>query len=113
MPGSLFHSLYARIAIVLAMIFAVIGFFFIYLMGMSSERYQQEVAQRLNRDLAANLISDHFILEDGQVRQEALKAIFHDLMVVNPQIPLKPDDMDRRWFHKIFGVKISNRVKEL
>lgn len=94
MPGSLFHSLYARIAIVLAMIFAVIGFFFIYLMGMSSERYQQEVAQRLNRDLAAQIVKDRLLVKSRKIDNTALDDVFDMMMTINPTLEIYLLDPD-------------------
>jgi len=84
----MFHSLYARVAIVLAVIFIVIGIFFVQLMGVSGERYQQEVAQRLNRDLAAHIAADRPLLMNQQVDNDALADIFDMLMEINPSVEL-------------------------
>jgi hypothetical protein len=44
------------------------------------------VNQKLNRILAQHLVSEKILMKDGQVDEEALKNIFHMLMVVNPAI---------------------------
>jgi len=50
--------------------------------------YQQEVAQRLNRDLAASIVEQSLPLRNGAVDQPALDDIFHSLMLVNPRIEI-------------------------
>lgn len=88
MFGSVLHTLYARIAIVLALIFAVVGIFFVYLMGLSGERYQQEVAQRLNRELATHIVEERLLLEDQDVSKTALKDVFDMMMTINPTLEI-------------------------
>ncbi len=49
---SLFGTLYRKIAALLFGLLLVVGAVFLLLAGYSSERYQQEVMQKLNQDLA-------------------------------------------------------------
>ena len=56
MPA-LLHSLSARLALTLAMLFVLMGIFFVFLMGAMTERYQQEVAQKLNHIGAEGFIT--------------------------------------------------------
>jgi len=88
MLHSVFHTLYARVAIVLAVIFAVIGIFFVHLMGLSSERYQQEVAQRLNRDLASHIVQQRLLFKNQQLDNKALADIFDMMMTINPTLEI-------------------------
>lgn len=88
MFGSVFHTLYARIAVVLAVIFSVVGVFFVYLMGLASERYQQEVAQRLNRDLATHIVEERLLLKNQKIDNDALTDIFDMMMTINPTIEI-------------------------
>jgi signal transduction histidine kinase len=78
-------SLYARLALVLAALLAVVGAAWIATSWVTSRLYQEELEQRLNRDLARQLLSDTAILDQG-VREADLEHIFHVLMVVNPRI---------------------------
>ena len=84
----MFHTLYARVAIVLAVIFTLIGIFFVQLMGISSERHQQEVTQRLNRDLAEHIVAEKLLFKNQHIDNEALADIFHMMMVINPKVEI-------------------------
>jgi signal transduction histidine kinase len=50
--------------------------------------YQQEVSQRLNRDLARYIANEHVLMEKGKVKQENLKDLFHRAMIINPSLEL-------------------------
>ena len=76
---------------------SVIGFLFLFLMIavisitmtiFSSSQYQQEMTQKLNRDIAEHIISETELLQDDQVNQPALENLFHQLMIYNPSIEL-------------------------
>ena len=82
------RSLYAKLALALLGLFFLIGVFFIIISVFTTEHYQQEVNQKLNRELAELIVSENIVLRDSQVNQEALKEIFHMLMVINPSIEI-------------------------
>ena len=82
------RSLYSKLALVLLGLFFLIGTFFIIISVVATEQYQQEVNQKLNRELAELIVADKIILQDNQVNQKALKEIFHMLMVINPSIEI-------------------------
>ncbi|TDX99550.1 sensor histidine kinase [Thiohalophilus thiocyanatoxydans] len=88
MLSTLFHTLYARIAVVLAVIFVVIGVFFIQVMVVFSERHQQEVTQRLNRDLATHIVEDRLLLKSQKINREALADVFDMMMTINPTLEI-------------------------
>ncbi|MDZ7751989.1 MAG: HAMP domain-containing sensor histidine kinase [Gammaproteobacteria bacterium] len=85
MPAVL-HSLSARLALLLAAMFVLVGIFFVLVMASMTDGYQQEVAQKLNRDLAEQMVAERLLLRDGRVDREGLEHIFHMLMVINPAI---------------------------
>ena len=82
------RTLYAKLAGVLVALFCLIGGAFLVATLFSAHLYQQEVSQKLNRDLAAHVVAEDLLLKDGQINQDALKEIFHMLMVVNPSLEL-------------------------
>ncbi|HEX9135471.1 MAG TPA: HAMP domain-containing sensor histidine kinase [Nitrospirota bacterium] len=82
----MFKNLYARLAAVLLGLFLAIGVLYALLTIYTTRLYFQEVNQKLNRILAQHLVSEKVLLQDGRVNEEALKNIFHMLMVVNPSI---------------------------
>ena len=90
----MFKSLYSKLAAVLAGLFCFMGLFFIAAAVFSNRLYQQEVNQRLNRNLAEQILAEKPLIRDSQVNKEALKEIFHALMVVNPGIEVYLLDAD-------------------
>jgi two-component system OmpR family sensor kinase len=79
-------NLYAKLAAVLLGLFLLIGVLYILLTLYTTRLYFQEVNQKLNRILAQHLVSEKILMKGGRADEEALKNIFHMLMVVNPAI---------------------------
>ena len=90
----MFKNLYTRLAAVLLGLFLLIGVLYILLTLYTTRLYFQEVNQKLNRILAQHLVSEKILMKDGRVDEEALKNIFHMLMVVNPAIEIYLLDPD-------------------
>ncbi len=84
----MFKSLYSQIALGLAGLFLVVGLIFIGITVFSTDMYQQEVNQKLNVNLASQIVKERLLMSEGQVNQAALKEIFHMLMVINPGIEI-------------------------
>jgi signal transduction histidine kinase len=81
-------SLYSKLALVLFGLFFLIGISFVAISIFSTEKYQQEVNQKLNRELAELIVAEKIILQNKRINQEALEDIFHMLMVINPSIEI-------------------------
>ena len=84
----MFKSLYSKLAAVLLVLFALVGLSLVAVTLFSAEMYQQEVDQKLNRELAAHIVNEKLLLKDNRINQKALKEIFHMLMVINPSIEI-------------------------
>lgn len=84
----MFKSLYSKISAVLAVLFLIVGLIFIGITVFSTDMYQQEVNQKLNTNLAGQIVKERLLIKEGKVDQEALKEIFHMLMVINPGIEI-------------------------
>jgi signal transduction histidine kinase len=82
------RSLYSKLALVLLGLFFLIGVSFIAISVFSTEKYQQEVNQKLNRELAGLIVAEKIILQNNRINQDALEDIFHMLMVINPSIEI-------------------------
>lgn len=82
------RSLYSKLAAVLLGLFAVVGVLAVALTVYSAARYQQEVNQKLNRELANHIVAEKTLIRDKLVNQAALKDVFHMMMVINPAIEL-------------------------
>ncbi len=88
------NSLYAKLAGALLVLFLVIGGVTLAVTLFTSYYYQQEVQQRIHQDLAAHIVEEELLIEDGQIAEEALKHVFHMMMVINPTIELYLLDPD-------------------
>jgi len=90
------RTLYGKLAAALLLLFCMVGLVFLMLTRYSTELYQQEVSQELNRDLAQHIVAEKLLLQDGRVNQAALDEVFHMLMVINPSIELYLVDLEGR-----------------
>lgn len=84
----MFTTLYSRLALTLFVLLCVVGVILILVTGYSSSRYQQEVAQKLNSELAAHIVAEAPLIQNREINQPALDQLFHQLMVINPSIEL-------------------------
>jgi two-component system OmpR family sensor kinase len=84
----MFRSLYSKLAAVLTGLFFVVGLSFVAVLVFSMGIYQQEVNQKLNSRLAQQIVAEEIPVEKNRVNEEALKAVFHRLMVINPSIEI-------------------------
>ena len=84
----MFHTLYSRLAFTLFILLCLVGVILIQLIGHSSAMYQQEVAQKLNIELAQHIIAEQPLINKQKINQQALDELFHQLMVTNPSIEL-------------------------
>lgn len=85
---SILQTLYGKLAATLLVLLCLIGLIFLAVTRYSTALYQQEVSQKLNRDLAQHIVAEKLLLQNGRVNQTALEEIFHMLMVINPSIEL-------------------------
>jgi len=84
----MFRTLYSRLALTLFILLCLVGVILIQVIGHSSTLYQQEVAQKLNRELAAHIVAEQPLIQDRKINHPALDHLFHQLMVINPSIEL-------------------------
>jgi signal transduction histidine kinase len=84
----MFRTLYAKLAFVLFGLFCVVGGAFLIAALFSAQMYQQEVAQRLNRNLAMYVVDEHVLIGDDGVNQSELEDLFHNMMIINPSLEL-------------------------
>lgn len=90
------HTLYGRLALVFAVLTLACGGFGAWLFVDAAARHQQEVLQRLSRDLATHIAGHTDLVRDLQLNRPAVDELFHMLMVVNPGIEVYLLDRDGR-----------------
>lgn len=84
----MFTSLYSKLAVVVLVLFSLVAILMVALIIYATGMYHQEVDQKLNIDLAENIVKEKLLIKDGTINREALEDIFHMLMVINPSIEL-------------------------
>lgn len=84
----MFKSLFSKIVLVLLLLFGISGVFMVVTTLTGTEMYQQEVNQKLNRDVAKNIVNELPLLKDGELNHRAIEQLFHQLMVFNPSIEI-------------------------
>lgn len=84
----MFRSLYSKLASVMLILFTILGILMVTIVIYATDMYRQEVSQKLNSDLAENLVKEKLLIQDNKINHEALEHIFHMLMVINPSIEL-------------------------
>ena len=81
-------SLYTKLAIVLLVLFCLLGITILIVTQFASDMYQQEIVQKLNRDLAKQIVAQKILIENNRISEKGLKDVFNMLMVVNPSIEI-------------------------
>ena len=78
------NSLYARLALALLGIIAVIGTGFFLIEQWSTRQYHEELTQRLNASIAMYVTEQTPLYVDGEPNTEALAVLAARAMVINP-----------------------------
>lgn len=82
------RSLQAKLAIVLLVLLFFLGLFVLMVTQFTSEMYQQEVVQKLNRNLARQIVERKLLIDGDRISEKGLENVFDMLMVVNPNIEI-------------------------
>lgn len=77
-------SLYQRLSLSLLLVFIMISTFFYFWSQQLEQKTRFESEQKLHLSLAANLAHDNPLLQRGIYDQNALKNLFHTLMILGP-----------------------------
>ena len=84
----MFRSLYAKLSLALLGVVTVIGVLLLVITRFSLDMYQQEIAQKLHRDLAGHFAANEPLVRNQRVDEKALVELFHRAMAVNPSIEI-------------------------
>jgi len=82
------RTLYAKLSVALVAIVLAIAALYAVLTLFATRHHLQVTEQRLNRDLARDLVADRNLVEEGRINESALKEMFHDYMTINPSIEI-------------------------
>ena len=78
------RALHIRLTLAFALLLAGLAIGLLLLLSRTSERYADEVLQRLNADIAMYVVRELPLLEGGRVNEEALRELGRRAMTVNP-----------------------------
>lgn len=84
----MFKSLFAKLTLVLLLLFTLLSILTVSITLFSSDLYQQEVMQKLNSKVAEHIVNETNILKNDQVDHASLSKLFHNLMVLNPSLEI-------------------------
>ncbi|MFC1748243.1 sensor histidine kinase [Pseudomonadota bacterium] len=84
----MFRTLYAKLSLSLVVLLVTVGVFYTLLSLSTTRYYLQETSQKLNLDLAKNLVADRKLVQDGRINKKALNTTFMEYMVINPSIEI-------------------------
>ena len=84
----MFKALYTKLAAALGLLFILACFLFVSGATLTANVYSGELNQKLNKDLASNIVAQSGFLKDKQIDTPKMGALFHDLMSVNPSIEI-------------------------
>jgi signal transduction histidine kinase len=77
-------ALHVRLTLAFAGLLAVLGFGLLALLGRTSDRYADEVRQRLDSGIAMYVVRELALLEEGKVNAAALRELADRAMTLNP-----------------------------
>ncbi|MDX8387617.1 MAG: HAMP domain-containing sensor histidine kinase [Ghiorsea sp.] len=87
------HTLYARLALTLAVVLGLVGLIYVVLMTNAVKENTQYAEQILNRDLAKTLVSERNLVHENALDKKALQDMFMAYMNVNPSIEIYLTDL--------------------
>ena len=88
------RTLYGKLSVALVAIVLAIAALYAVLTLFATRHHLQVTEQRLNRDLARDLVADRNLVEEGRINDSALKEMFHDYMTINPSIEIYLIDLE-------------------
>jgi hypothetical protein len=84
--NSFFSGLYIKIAAIFLIALIIVSAVYLYIAVYTAEMYFQESSQRLNEEVAKHIADENQCFINGKANADALKEVFHSIMVINPSI---------------------------
>lgn len=83
--SKIFNRLYLQVSAIFLLVLILFTAITLYISVQSATRYNIEVNQRLNRELAPNMVDViQPLMKNGVISEEAVADIMHSMMVINP-----------------------------
>ncbi|MGB5896083.1 MAG: HAMP domain-containing protein, partial [Ignavibacteriaceae bacterium] len=81
-----FTSIFWKISAIFLITLLVLSVIYLYISVYTAEMYFQETGQKLNAEVAPHIAAENKCFINGEANEEALKEVFHSVMVINPSI---------------------------
>jgi signal transduction histidine kinase len=81
-----FTSIFWKISAIFLITLLVLSVIYLYISVYTAEMYFQETGQKLNAEVAPHIAAENKCFVNGEANEEALKEVFHSVMVINPSI---------------------------
>lgn len=81
-------TLYARLIGIWIVLLGSLSVAIIFIVLLCMEHYQQEMLQKLHKDLARHIVTQDQFMRDDSLDQAALSHVFDMLMAVNPSVEI-------------------------
>jgi len=94
MTLSIVHTLYARLALTLALALSLVALIYGIFMFSTVQKNTQYAEQVLNHNLAKTLVNKRNLVQENTLNKQALKDMFMAYMSVNPSIEIYLLDLD-------------------
>ena len=89
-------ALHVRLTLAFAVLLALVGFGLLALLSLTSDRYADEVRQRLDSGISMYVVRELALIQGGHVNQAALRELANRAMTVNPSAEVYLLDRDGR-----------------
>ncbi|MCZ6703063.1 MAG: sensor histidine kinase, partial [Ignavibacteria bacterium] len=106
---SFFNSLFWKIGATFLITLFVLSVVYLYISVYTAEMYFQEASQKLNAEIAPHIADENRCFINGEANEEALKDVFHNVMIINPSIEVYLLDTEG----KILTYFAPNKIIEL
>lgn len=83
-----FHTLYFKSAAGLALVLLIVGISYTIFASYMVHNINRASVQKINLDLALNLVRDNKIVHDGSIDKKVMKDTFMQYMKINPSIEI-------------------------
>ena len=84
----MFNSISNRLFLTQLLLLLLISTLFIGMVVYTAPLFMQELNQRLNIDLADNIVKEKKLIIDNKVNDKAMKTVLNGMMLVNPSIEI-------------------------
>jgi len=110
---NMLQRLYVKLSLTLLALFILIGAAMLVVTRYAMDMYFQEITQRLNAPVAASINEEAQLINNGVANVDALKALAHHAMVINPSIEVYLLNRDGTILAHALGDKVRRQRVDL